>query len=80
MEPDVKDLVMLYFRESYKYYVSYEDNDISDAHYDQLCHRLLQLYPDMAPELKELLDPDLLSAGSGYSISMDTYRKAGVIE
>jgi hypothetical protein len=79
---DLPHEVQRYFVESYKYYVSFEPNDMTDEMYDVLCQRIWKKLQDgeYPYEVAVLLDADLLSAGSGYSISFATYQELGIME
>ncbi len=67
-----------YFNNSYLYYIAYEDCYMTDGQYDALCMDLLKNWNKLSEFEQSILDPDLLSAGSGYSIPMETYRKLGI--
>lgn len=69
------ELAKKYFEESYKYYVLYTDNSISDNEYDMLCLDLLNNFDKVPEEYSNYLDKELLKAGSGYSIPLSTYSE-----
>jgi len=75
---DLPKAVQTYFLESYRYYVTYEPNDISDHEYDMLCRAILFELPYYPDEVAQYLDEELLKAGSGFSISLKTYQELGL--
>ena len=72
-------LVKKYLQESYRYYVTYEDNDITDMEYDYLCKEILDGYEALSPSDKGLVSVDSLKAGTGYDISRNVYLQAGLL-
>ncbi len=75
---DLDKDVYQYFLQSYKYYITFEDNDITDAQFDILCHKLSKKYLELTDLEQSLLDPDSLAAGTGYDIPMEVYKQVGV--
>lgn len=71
---ELGELARIYFEESYKYYVLYTDNSISDGEYDMICRKLLLEFDDIPVGYRTRLDKELLSAGSGYSIPREVYQ------
>ena len=69
-------LVDVYFEESYKYYITYEPNSISDAEFDGICKVLYDNFNSIPTNYREILDKDSLSAGTGFSITREHYKKA----
>ena len=67
--------VETYFQESYKYYITFEDNLISDGEYDYICFDLLENWKELNKTEKRLLVKDALAAGTGFDISMETYKE-----
>jgi NAD-dependent DNA ligase len=67
-----------YLRESYIYYIEYGDNNISDHEFDQLCRQLVAEYDTLAPEFTARVSIDSLRAGTGFDISMETYKYFGI--
>lgn len=75
---EISKEVKQYFEESYKYYITFEGNDISDYAYDYLCKSLLKKFDNLSEYEQSILDKELLQAGSGYSIPMNTYEELGI--
>ena len=67
--------VKRYITESYKYYITYEENSISDSEYDYLCQELLAEWDTLSTEDQSMLDQDNLKAGTGFDIPMSVYDK-----
>lgn len=76
---ELSEDVFQYFLQSYKYYVAFEENDITDAQFDILCHRLLKGYEYLTDIEQSLLDKESLAAGTGFDISMETYKQVGIV-
>lgn len=62
-----------YLMASYLYYVRYVDSPFTDPEFDQLCKRLLTEWDDVTHKNKNLSSPELLKAGTGYSIQAWEY-------
>jgi len=78
-EKRMNKLVKQYLEESYKYYITYEENSISDMEYDYLCKQILEGYKELSPQDKALVSVDSLEAGTGFDITPSTYLQAGVL-
>jgi hypothetical protein len=76
---NISSTVMRYFTASYQYYVAYEDTGMSDYEYDILCKHLYDNFDLLTPDEQSVLSKESLSAGTGFDISLDVYKKVGVI-
>ena len=77
---DLEKLAQTYFEESYRYYITYEDNNISDSEFDYICKVLADNFEDIPDKYKEHLDLDSLKAGTGFSIPMKVYCQLGAVD
>lgn len=78
MQGPINYVVCPYIMASYLYYVEGRDSPLTDNQFDALCKRLLDEWDTCTHKLKFLTDPELLRAGTGYSIPREAYP-GGVI-
>jgi NAD-dependent DNA ligase len=69
------ELVRLYYTASYDYYILDKDSDISDKYFDDICRRLSEDWEVIPTDIRQFLDREELSAGSGYTIDEERYSK-----
>jgi hypothetical protein len=63
-------LVAWFLMASWAYYV-HDVSIVSDAFYDEMCETLIAHWDDVEHPHKDLIDRDLLSAGSGFYITQE---------
>jgi len=73
----VEDLLWTYIRNSYNYYILYDDCDISDHEYDLLCKILLERYEEFPLKYKERISKESLQAGTGFDLTIADYQALG---
>ena len=76
---NISDNVMKYFTASYQYYITYDDTGMLDFEYDMLCKHLHDNFDSLTSDEQSVLSKESLSAGTGFDISLDVYKKVGVI-
>ena len=76
---ELSDAVAKYFITSYKYYILYEDTGISDYEYDMLCKHLYDNFDSLTPDEQSVLSRESLSAGTGFDISLNVYKRVGIV-
>lgn len=67
--------VYKYFSNSYRYYITFEDTDLTDHQFDRLCEKLYKEYYDLSDYEQSLLDVDSLKSGTGYDIPINIYKE-----
>ena len=77
---NISDTVMKYFTASYQYYIAYDDTGMLDFEYDMLCKHLYDNFDSLTPDEQSVLSRESLSAGTGFDISLDAYKKVGVVD
>lgn len=65
-------LIPWYLMASYMYY-THAESIISDELYDEMCQRLLYLFPTLTHQHKRLVDVEALKAGTGYHMKASDY-------
>lgn len=74
----VRNDVFSYLENSYKYYIAFDDCDLSDEQFDWLCYQLYKRWDELTEYEQSLLDKDSLNAGTGFNIPLAVYKEVGV--